>query len=60
MDKGEIEAKGNKQNRVQLVFPPPKKEDRKNKKIGETPTTTIKLRWTSNHDFTRRKSCQKL
>lgn len=40
MDKGEIEAKGNTQNRVQLVFPPPKKEDRKNKKIGETPSTT--------------------
>lgn len=40
MDKGEIEAKGNAQNRVQLVFPPPKKEDRKNKKIGETPTAT--------------------
>lgn len=39
MDKGEIEAKGNSQNRVQLVFPPPKKEDRKNKKLNETPPT---------------------
>jgi len=39
MDKGEIEAKGNAQNRVQLVFPPPKKEDRKNKKLNDTPPT---------------------
>lgn len=39
MDKGEIEAKGNTQNRVQLVFPPPKKEDRKSKKLGENPPT---------------------
>lgn len=37
MDKGEIEAKGNSQNRVQLVFPPPKKEDRKSPKLGENP-----------------------
>lgn len=39
MDKGEIEAKGNSQNRVQLVFPPPKKEDRKTKKLNDTPPT---------------------
>ena len=40
MDKGEIEAKGNTQNRVQLVFPPPKKEDRKSKTLGESPSAT--------------------
>ena len=40
MDKGEIEAKGNTQNRVQLVFPPPKKEDRKSQKLGENPSTS--------------------
>jgi lipopolysaccharide export system protein LptA len=40
MDKGEIEAKGNTQNRVQLVFPPPNKEDRKSKALGESPSTT--------------------
>ncbi|PTQ89427.1 lipopolysaccharide transport periplasmic protein LptA [Agitococcus lubricus] len=40
LDKGEIEAKGDSKNRVQLVFPPPKKEDRKTKKLGEPPTST--------------------
>lgn len=39
MDKGEIEAKGNPQNRVQLVFPPPPQNDKKSKKLGESPST---------------------
>ena len=39
MDKGEVEAKGNPQNRVQLVFPPPPQNDKKSKKLGESPST---------------------
>jgi len=35
MERGEIEAKGDKQNRVQLVFPPPAKASRLNKRLGE-------------------------
>jgi lipopolysaccharide export system protein LptA len=35
MERGEIEAKGDKQNRVQLVFPPPPKDRRQNKRLGE-------------------------
>jgi lipopolysaccharide export system protein LptA len=37
LELGEIEAKGNKQNRVQLVFPPPSKENRQNKRLGNNP-----------------------
>ena len=36
LERGEIEAKGDKQNRVQLVFPPPPRESRTSKKLGET------------------------
>ena len=39
LDKGEIEAKGNSKNRVQLVFPPPSKENRQSKRLGENPPT---------------------
>lgn len=37
LDKGEIEAKGNSKNRVQLVFPPPSKENRQSKRLGDAP-----------------------
>lgn len=37
LERGEIEAKGDKQNRVQLVFPPPPKDLRKSKRLGEEP-----------------------
>jgi lipopolysaccharide export system protein LptA len=39
LEQGEIEAKGDKQNRVQLVFPPPSKENRQNKRLGDKPPT---------------------
>lgn len=39
LDKGEIEAKGSSKSRVQLIFPPPSKENRQNKRLGETPPT---------------------
>ena len=39
LELGEIEAKGDKQNRVQLVFPPPSKENRQNKRLGDKPPT---------------------
>ena len=35
LERGEIEAKGDKQNRVQLVFPPPPRESRISKKLGD-------------------------
>lgn len=35
LEKGEIEAKGDKDNRVKLVFPPPPKELRTSKRLGE-------------------------
>jgi lipopolysaccharide export system protein LptA len=37
LELGEIEAKGDKQNRVKLVFPPPSKENRQNKRLGNNP-----------------------
>jgi lipopolysaccharide export system protein LptA len=37
LELGEIEAKGDKQNRVQLVFPPPSKENRQSKRLGDKP-----------------------
>lgn len=37
LDRGEIEAKGDSKNRVQLVFPPPSKENRQSKRLGQPP-----------------------
>lgn len=37
LDRGEIEAAGDQQTRVQLSFPPPSKENRQSKRLGETP-----------------------
>ncbi len=39
LDRGEIEAKGDSKNRVQLVFPPPSKENRQSKRLGQPPQT---------------------
>jgi lipopolysaccharide export system protein LptA len=43
LELGEIEAKGDKQNRVQLVFPPPTKENRQNKRLGDKPPVDNKV-----------------